>query len=54
MIIYAINLENYARSLIICAINLENAIFQLESKQTCDHVLDASINTIKYLKGPHR
>ena len=23
------------------------------NKQTCDHLLDASINTIKYLKDPH-
>ena len=39
--------------MIICVINLANAIFRLESKQTCDHLLDASINTIKYLKGLH-
>ena len=28
-------------------------MFRLESRQTCDRLLDASINTIKYLKGPH-
>jgi hypothetical protein len=39
--------------MIICAINLANATFQLKSKQTCDHLLDALINTIKYLKGLH-
>ena len=37
--------------MIICVINLVNATFRVESKQTCDHLFDASINTIKYLKG---
>jgi len=52
--------RNYTRCLIICVVNLINETFQLESKQTRDHLLNISINTIKYLKnsyggwiGPH-
>jgi hypothetical protein len=37
----------------IYAVNLANATFHLKSKQTHDHLLDASINTIKYLKILH-
>ena len=39
--------------MIICVIKWANAIFYLESKQTRDYLLNASINTIKYLKGLH-
>ena len=35
--------------IIIWASNLANAKFWLENKHTCDHLLDAFINTIKYL-----
>ena len=32
---------------------ITNAIFWLERQQICNHLLDASINTIKCIKGPH-
>jgi hypothetical protein len=46
-------IKNCVHSRIICAINLANATFWSESKQTYDHLLYTSINTIKYLKGLH-
>ena len=33
--------------------SLVNATFLIESKQACDHLVDASIKTIKYLNGSH-
>ena len=47
------NQENCARNLIIWAWSLVNATFLVESKQACDHLVDALIKTIKYLNGPH-
>ena len=38
---------------IICASNIANAELQVDNKHTCDHLVDASIKTIKYLNGPH-
>jgi hypothetical protein len=35
-----------------CAINLTNARLHVDSKHTCDHQVDVSINTMKYLNGP--
>ena len=43
---------NYACNLIIWVSILANAVFLVESRQTCDHLVDASINSIKYLNGP--
>ena len=43
---------NYDCNLMIWASILANATFLVESRQTCDHLIDASINTIKYLNGP--
>ena len=40
-------------NLIICANSLANATFLVANKHTCDQRVDASINTIKYLNGPH-
>ena len=39
-------------NLMIWASILANVAFLVESRQTCDHLIDASINTIKYLNGP--
>jgi hypothetical protein len=36
----------------ICAIILVKAWFRVDNRHTCDHIIDASINTIKYLNGP--
>ena len=33
--------------------SLVNATFLIESKQACDHLVDALIKTIKYLNGLH-
>ena len=30
-----------------------NATFHVDNKQTCDHLLEASINIIKYRNDPH-
>jgi hypothetical protein len=35
-----------------CAIILANAWFRVDNKHTCDHRVDASINTMKYVNGP--
>ena len=43
----------YARNLINWASNLANARLRVDNKDTCDHLVDASIKTIKYLNGPH-
>ncbi|KAK9121624.1 hypothetical protein Scep_002263 [Stephania cephalantha] len=43
---------NCALNLMICAKSLANATLRVESKQTCDHLVDASIKTMKYLNGP--
>ena len=32
--------------------SLANATFLVENRHTCDHLVDASIKTIKYLNGP--
>jgi hypothetical protein len=32
---------------------LAKSWFRVDKRQTCDHRLDASINTIKYLDDPH-
>jgi hypothetical protein len=34
------------------AIILANAWFRVNNRHTCDHRVDASINTMKYLNGP--
>jgi hypothetical protein len=36
-----------------CAINLAKAWLCVDSRHTCDHRIDASINTMKYLNDPH-
>jgi hypothetical protein len=36
----------------ICAIILAKTWFRVDNKHTCDHLVDVSINTIKYLNGP--
>jgi hypothetical protein len=35
-----------------CAIILAKAWFRVDNRHTCDHLVDASINTMKYLNGP--
>jgi hypothetical protein len=35
-----------------CAIILAKAWFRVERRHTCDHLVDASISTMKYLNGP--
>jgi hypothetical protein len=35
-----------------CAIILVKAWFRVDNKHTYDHLVDASINTMKYLNGP--
>jgi hypothetical protein len=35
-----------------CAIILAKAWFYVDNKHTCDHLIDASINIMKYLNGP--
>jgi hypothetical protein len=35
-----------------CAIILAKAWFRIDNKHTCDHLVDASINTMKYMNGP--
>ena len=37
----------------IWARSLANAVLRVDKKQTSDHLVDASTNTIKYLNGPH-
>jgi hypothetical protein len=34
------------------AINLAKAWFRVDNRHTCDHLVDASINTMKYRNGP--
>jgi hypothetical protein len=36
-----------------CIINLAKVRLHVDSKHTWDHFVDASIRTMKYLKGPH-
>jgi hypothetical protein len=36
-----------------CVINLAKAWLRVDSKHTWDHLVDASIKTMKYLKRPH-
>jgi hypothetical protein len=36
-----------------CVINLAKAWFRVNNKHTCDHRVDVSINTMKYLNDPH-
>ncbi|KAK9163158.1 hypothetical protein Syun_004060 [Stephania yunnanensis] len=43
---------NCALNLMISAKSLANATLRVESKRTCDHLVDASIKTMKYLNGP--
>ena len=43
---------NYDRNLMIRASILTNEAFLVESRQTCDHLVNASIKTIKYPNGP--
>ncbi|KAF8113068.1 hypothetical protein N665_0057s0020 [Sinapis alba] len=45
--------ENCVLSFIICAMNFAKAVFRVVKRHTFDHLLDASINTMKYLNGPH-
>jgi hypothetical protein len=35
-----------------CAIILAKTLFCVVNKHTCDHLVDASINTMKYLNDP--
>jgi hypothetical protein len=35
-----------------CVISLANAWFHVDKRHTCDHLVDASVKTIKYLNGP--
>jgi hypothetical protein len=35
-----------------CAIILANAWFPVDNRHICDHLVDTSINTMKYLNGP--
>jgi hypothetical protein len=35
-----------------CAIILAKAWFCVDNRHTCDHLIDVSINTIKYLNDP--
>jgi hypothetical protein len=35
-----------------CAIILANVWFHVDYRHTCDYLVDASINTIKYMNGP--
>ena len=42
----------WARSLMICANSLANAKFLDDNRQTCDHLVDASMRTIKYRNVP--
>jgi hypothetical protein len=39
-------------SLMTCVINLANAWLCVDRRHTCDHRVDVSIHTIKYLNGP--
>jgi hypothetical protein len=41
-----------AFSLMTCAIILAKSWFHVDNRHTCDHLVDASINTMKYLNGP--
>jgi hypothetical protein len=35
-----------------CTIILAKTWFRVDNRHTCDHLVDASINTMKYLNGP--
>ena len=39
--------------MIICLKSLAKATFRVERRLTCDHLVGASIKTIKQRKGPH-
>ena len=40
-------IKNCAHNLIICVKSLEKAIFHAERRQTCDHLVETFIKTIK-------
>jgi hypothetical protein len=42
----------FAFSLITCAIILAKAWFHVNNRHACDHRVDVSISTMKYLNGP--
>jgi hypothetical protein len=42
----------FAFGLMTCAIILPKAWFSVDNRHTCDHRVDALINTIKYLNDP--
>jgi len=44
--------RNWALNLIIWANSHANATLRVDSKEMCDHLVHASIKTIKYLNGP--
>jgi hypothetical protein len=35
-----------------CAIILAKVWFLVDNRHACDHIIDASINTMKYMNGP--
>jgi hypothetical protein len=43
-----------ARNQIIWAMNFAKAWFRVDSRHTWLHLVEASIRTMKYLKGPDR
>jgi hypothetical protein len=45
-------LGKLAFNLMTCPIILAKAWFRIDNKHTCDHLVDVSINTMKYLNGP--
>jgi hypothetical protein len=45
-------LGKHAFNLTTCVIILAKAWFYVDNRHTCVHLVDASINTIKYLNGP--
>jgi hypothetical protein len=44
-------LGKFAFSLMTCVIILAKSWFRVDKRNTCDHRVDASINTMKYLTG---
>jgi hypothetical protein len=45
-------LEKFAFNIVTCAIILTKAWFHVYNRHTCDHLVDVSINTMKYLNDP--
>jgi hypothetical protein len=45
-------LGKFAFNLVTCGIILAKSWFHIYNRHTCDHLVDASINTMKYLNGP--